>query len=76
MEEDPRHRTIEGFIEGLRILAKYSKDGLKEQVFLEAAYDQLFLHISTEEVPEDSADGLLLQSMGFVVDEECWSWVT
>ena len=31
MEEDPRHRTIEGFIEGLRILARKKEEYIKER---------------------------------------------
>lgn len=75
---DPRERTVEGFIEGLRILAKHSKDGLKARSFLEAEHDEVYLHLDAEDVPEDSEDGLLLQSLGFFYDANpgCWNWFT
>lgn len=72
--KDPRAKSVEGFIEGLGILAKHMEDGLAETFFCGAEHDELFIYVSGEALPEESEDGLALVRLGFHYSEDADSW--
>lgn len=41
--------------------------------FAGAEHDVLFIDLSTEEVPEDSEDGKILDELGLHVEEDYWA---
>ncbi len=69
-----RMKTIRGFIEALRIIAKYSPMGLDEVFFLQAEHDIIYSDISDEIMPEASVDGRRLQELGWHVNIEMDVW--
>jgi hypothetical protein len=71
-------RSITNFIEALKIFAKFEKNGFDTSFFFEAEHDQIFSHISPEQVPTDSEFGKLLTSYGWHIDSNAnvWSYFT
>jgi len=74
--DDPRAKTVEGFIVALKIFAKYMEKGEKRAFFCGAAHDELFIY--ADGPLESSEDGVLLTALGFHFDEdaECWRYFT
>jgi len=66
--------TPEGWIVSLHILAKYMEDGMKEKCFLEAEHDQIYSHVSGEDITEDSEDGKALIELGWFIDSDIDIW--
>lgn len=69
-------KTLKDFIESLNIMAKYAKDGLDTTYFFNAEHDQIYSGLTEEQVSEESEDGKRLTSLGWFIDEECWSMFT
>lgn len=74
--EDPRAKTVGGFIAALEILAKYLEEGTDTKYFINAEHDCLYSDVSDKDCPEDSEDGCLLTALGWHIDEECWAYFT
>lgn len=72
--KDPRAKSIEGMIAGLTILSGYLKDGMATTYFCGGEHDEIFFYVSLDDLPEDSAHGLELQSLGFHADEDVETW--
>lgn len=67
-------RNIENFIAGVTILSEYYKDGLKESYFMEAEHDEVFFHITLDEIPVKSKNGRKLIDLGFSPDDDIDVW--
>lgn len=67
---------IYGFILALEIFAEYEPNGLQEVSFLEAEHDIIFSHISNEQIPEGSENGMMLADLGWHVEDEIWAYFT
>lgn len=68
----------EGWVETFEILAKYMSNGMQTKFFLEAEHDVIYSHISADDVPANSEDGLRLVELGWHLDSdiECWAYFT
>jgi len=76
LPEDPRSKSVEGFIAGLMILAPYFDKGMKEVYFMSAEHDIVHLHVDEDKCPEDSDDGRVLVSLGFMMHDYGWAYYT
>lgn len=72
---DPKAKTVEGFIEGLTILAQYAEKGMAHKYGFGAEHDVIHLWLTPlGAVPEDGQDGRRLQALGFHADEDMDQW--
>jgi hypothetical protein len=75
--KDPRAKTVEGFVAGLGILAKYMEKGMQESYFCGGEHDAIHIYVELEDLPEDSEDGLALVRLGFhASDADNWAYFT
>lgn len=75
--KDPRAKTVEAFIAGLNILAKYMKCGLQESYFCTAEHDEIFIFVGLDDCPPVSDDGIELQKLGFHASSaDNWGYFT
>ena len=51
-------------------------DGLQETSFLASEHDIIYSHISDEQIPEDSENGMMLIDLGWHLDDEIWAYFT
>lgn len=71
-------KTIATFRLALDIFAEYEKEGENASFIFEAEHDIIYSHLSTETVPEDSADGMILLKLGWhaATDTDTWAYYT
>lgn len=74
--KDSRAKSVEGMIAGLTILSGYLKDASATKYFCGAEHDVLYVYVSPEDCPEDSAHGIELQRLGFHADDDAWGYFT
>ncbi len=67
-------KTIATFRQALNIFAKYEEEGENASYIFDAEHDIIYSHLSTETVPDDSADGAILLEIGWHVDSEIDMW--
>ncbi len=74
--KNPLAKSMEGFVQALKIFAKHTKDGMAARYQLHAEHDILYAETTPFQVPEDSEDGKILDSLGWHVSEEndCWAY--
>jgi hypothetical protein len=73
--DDPRAKSVEGFIAGLNIFAKYWEKGLASTYQFGASHDIVHIFdVGLDKCPEDSEDGQALRALGFHADEDLDSW--
>jgi hypothetical protein len=70
--KDPAAKSVTGFIEALRILSKYMKDGESTTFFSGAEHDVIYFY--TEGPDEESPEGDKLTGLGFHWDEDTEGW--
>jgi hypothetical protein len=62
--KDARSRTIAGFIAAL-----------EKKYFLGGEHDVIYIYVSSEDCPDNSADGNKLVSLGWRVDTDTGNWM-
>jgi hypothetical protein len=73
--KDARSRTLAGFIAALEIFAKHTEKGLEQKYFLGGEHDVIYIYVSSEDCPDNSADGNKLVSLGWRVDTDTGNWM-
>lgn len=70
--------TAEGWIEVIKIFAKHEGNGMSSKLWFEADHDIIYSPVDAGEVSADSEDGLILEALGWFLNEEvdCWSMFT
>ena len=69
-------RNIYGFILALEIFSEYEPNKSQETSFLEAEHDIIYSHITSDQIPKDSENGMMLVDLGWHVDDEIWAYYT
>lgn len=64
---------ISDWQKSLEIFAHYFPDGEKETCPFSAEHDIIYVHLSTSDLPELSADGQALETMGWHVEMGGWA---
>ena len=66
------------FIEALYVLAPYYPRGLEQEFFIQAEHDIIYFHVSSDQISEESTEGLKLIELGLHYDESvgCWAKFT
>lgn len=57
----------------LEIFTHYFPNGDKEGYPFSAEHDIVYVHLTTEDIPELSDDGQELERMGWHVENGCWA---
>lgn len=70
------HKSIDAMIWSLRIFAKYTEGTLDAHLDFNAYHDQLYAPVSLETIPQDSMDGMLLSTYGWLAMDDSWVWLT
>mgnify|MGYP001582439200 CR=1 FL=1 len=68
--------NIYGFILALEVFSEFMPDGLQETNFLESEHDIIYSHISNEQIPKDSENGMMLSDLGWHLEDEVWAYFT
>lgn len=66
--------TIYEFILALEILSKYQDNGLATRSFIGAEHDIIYSHITSEQIPECSKNGMTLVDLGWHIDSNTTLW--
>lgn len=65
---------MNNFIEGLKIMAPFYKNGMDTEYFMEAEHDIVYFHVTAEQIPEESDSGKRLQELEFHYDDGVGVW--
>lgn len=74
--KDPRAQTVDGFVEGLKILSQYMKDGMSQSYFCGGEHDIIHIFVGLDECEPDSINGQILRSLGFHTENDGWAYFT
>ena len=74
--EDPRAKTVAGFIAGLAILSKYMEKGIEQSFFCGGEHDIIHFYVDADKLPNDSDDGRALSRLGFHTEDDSWAYFT
>lgn len=66
--------TGEGWVEAIKIFAKYESKGMESKIWFEADHDIIYSPVDSNEVPVDSEDGKKLDALGWFLDSDCDVW--
>ena len=71
---DPRARRIDGWRASLDIFEKHLDKNQETWILATADHDIIFVCFDIKDIPPDSEDGKLLNTLGWHVDHESGGW--